>query len=99
MDEATKKKLQHDLVRLGDMMGDGLHHEPGGQWITAAYKRVAKALGHGLPRRNRAPQINAAMATFLETTPCPECGGKLKQSRAGSKRCVCEGCGKKYQCK
>ena len=28
-----KDLLEDRLVRLGDMMGDGLHLEPGGKWI------------------------------------------------------------------
>lgn len=31
----------HDrLIALGDMMDDGLHHEPKGKWIEKEYKKV-----------------------------------------------------------
>lgn len=32
------KKLHEQLIKLGDMMGDGLHHEDGGKWIEREYK-------------------------------------------------------------
>lgn len=98
MDEQTKKKLHADLVRLGDMMGDGMHHEPGGKWIEQSYKRVAKALGYGPKRRNNGPAIDKAMGEFLAKTPCPSCGGRLEQKRAGSRRAKCSQCQKEFQC-
>lgn len=93
----VKARLHADLVRLGDMMGDGLHHEPDGRWITAAYRRVMRALGHTLPRRNNSDSINRSMSEFLAKTPCPKCGGTLKQNRSGSKRAGCAGCGALFQ--
>lgn len=37
--------LLNQLVKLGDMMGDGLHHEPDGKWIEKEYRKIAKQLG------------------------------------------------------
>jgi hypothetical protein len=35
----------HDrLIALGDMMDDGLHHEPNGKWIEKDYNRVFNLL-------------------------------------------------------
>lgn len=42
MGEATKAHLHRQLVKLGDMMGDGLHLEPDGKWISKEYKQGAK---------------------------------------------------------
>lgn len=93
----AKAHLGAQLVKLGDMMGDGLHHEPGGKWIERDYKKVAKALGYlpAQPRRNHGPENDAFMVKALEASKCPRCGGQLAQSRAGSLTAVCRGCGAK----
>lgn len=96
--DETRRKLQADLVKLGDMMGDGLHYEPGGKWIARDYRRVARALGHTLPSQRNVTGINAAMADFLAKTPCPKCSGALKQTRSGSKRARCSRCSATFQC-
>ena len=41
------------LIQLGDMMGDGLHHEPDGYWIPKEYKRILRALGIAPKRKNK----------------------------------------------
>ena len=91
--------LHDQLIRLGDMMGDGLHHEPDGRWIEKEYRRVAKALGYTKPRANNRDQINAAMAKAVESAQCKECGEGLRQTRSGAMRAVCVSCGTKYQFK
>lgn len=95
----AKAHLGAQLVKLGDMMGDGLHLEPGGKWIERDYKRVAKALGYlpAKPRCNHGPENDAFMAKALEARKCPRCGGQLAQSRAGSLTAVCGGCGAKLR--
>lgn len=99
MDAETKRRLHADLVKLGDMMGDGMHHEPGGRWIAKEYARVAKALGYTMPRSSRVPEINKAMAIALQNTRCPDCLGTLKQTRSGSRRAQCTDCQRRYQFK
>lgn len=96
--DETRRKLQADLVKLGDMMGDGLHYEPGGKWIARDYRRVARALGLIKRRPPNTAGINAAMATFLAKTPCPKCAGTLQQTRSGSKRARCASCSATYRC-
>ena len=99
MDAETSRRLHADLVKLGDMMGDGLHHEPGGRWIAKEYARVAKALGYTMPRSSRVADIDKAMASLLQTTSCPDCMGALKQTRSGSRRVQCTDCQRRYQFK
>lgn len=92
--------LYSQLVKLGDMMGDGLHHEPDGKWISRDYKRICKALGLIPARKPVTPehtkQVNDRMAQRCEEVPC-QCGGKLAQTKSGSMRAKCTDCGHKYQ--
>jgi hypothetical protein len=80
------------LAKLGDMMGDGLHHEPDGKWISKEYTKICKALGY-IPKAKRNPArakaINEAMAKRVLDVKCGKCGLELKQTRAGSKRAEC----------
>lgn len=87
--------LYRQLVRLGDMIGDGLADDPDGKWIRDEYKQVMRALGHSMPRRNNADAINKAVATFLAKTNCP-CGGRLAQTRSGARKAACIACKTKY---
>ncbi len=82
--------LHRQLIKLGDMMGDGLHLEPDGKWISKEYKRVAKALGYGPKRRNNSERINQAMVKRVADVNCGHCGGPLRQTKSGSKRAVCD---------
>ena len=93
-----KKRLHAQLVKLGDMMGDGLHLEPDGKWISRDYKKILRALGISAPRRNNGGAINQAMAEALKTARCT-CGAELKQSRSGSMRADCTRCESRYQFK
>lgn len=91
-------ELHRQLVRLGDMIGDGMADEPDGTWIRKEYRQVCKELGYGHPRRNNGAAIDIAVAKHLETARC-ECGGRFKQSRSGSMRVHCAACTKRYQLK
>lgn len=48
--KSSEKKQEHpqhlwdQFVRLGDMIGSGLHNEPDGKWITKEYNKLAKIL-------------------------------------------------------
>ena len=92
-----KSHLHNQLVRLGDMMGDGMHLEPGGKWISKEYKQIVKALGLSPKRIINQEEINKRMAERVKDFPCPECKGELKQTRSGSMRAKCTGCKNKYQ--
>ncbi|PSW53038.1 hypothetical protein C0W50_19715 [Photobacterium leiognathi subsp. mandapamensis] len=91
--------LRRQLVKLGDMMGDGAHLEPDGKWISVEYRRTLKALGIAPPRRNNSAAINEAMKSALAQSSCNKCDGSLKQTRSGSYRAQCQSCGAKYQFK
>lgn len=89
--------LEDRLVRLGDMMSDGLHLEPGGKWIEKEYKKTLIALGLLEPskRKNNSDKINEFMAERLKKVKCT-CGSELVQSRSGSFIGKCNKCGKKF---
>ena len=93
-----KEFLHRQLIRLGDMLGDGLGDEPDGAWIKKEYRQVAKALGYSMPRRDNSVSINARVAKFLENNRC-KCGGALRQTRKGAMRVVCGSCCNTYQLK
>jgi len=100
MKEDTKDCLHKRLVKLGDMMGDGLHHEPGGGWIRKEYRETLRALGYPVgakKKSNRSSEINERMKQRVKEVCCGHCGGKLNQTRSGSKRAVCSDCGSKWQ--
>lgn len=94
MDE---EMLEDRLVRLGDMMGDGLHLEPGGKWVEKEYKKTLKAIGLLEPvKRNSNPEkINKFMAKRLKEVKCT-CGSELVQSSSGSFIGKYSKCGKKF---
>lgn len=97
MSDDGKQILMQQLIKLGDMMGDGLHHEPDGKWISKEYTRILKELGM-LPKRKRvnSDKINEAMQRRVSDVNCGKCGGKLTQTRSGSKRAICPA-GHKWQ--
>lgn len=96
---SDKDYLHRQLVKLGDMMGDGLHHEPDGKWIVKEYNRTLKALGISKPRSNNAEAINKSMQKAVGESKCTKCGGNLRQTRSGSLRALCESCGQRFQFK
>lgn len=92
------------FCRLGEMIGDGLHHED--PWISKEYKRLLKILvppteeekiWKAQVRKKRNESINKQVAERLEVDKC-SCGGDLKQTRSGS-TVVVYGCGKKFKYK
>ena len=90
--------LHNQLIKLGDMMGDGLHHEPDGKWISQEYRRISKLL---MPevfsemRKHKRDSVDVQMAKLIQEKKC-SCGGYLVQSRKGCKTAVCIKCGTKY---
>lgn len=101
---ATKRENEFEwnqFIKLGDMMGDGLHHEE--PWIAKEYKKLAKILIPDLRetekkrRVNKNESINLQIAEKLKADKC-NCGSDLKQVRSGSKvvQCINKECNKKY---
>ena len=91
--------LHNQLVKLADMMGDGLHYEPDGKWISKEYKKIFNQLypeQKKEARKNKSDRTNEQMKKLLEIKSC-SCGGKLKQSRSGSKIVYCEFCNKRLK--
>lgn len=93
------------FCRLGEMIGDGLHHEE--PWILKEYKQLQRIL---LPeatakeneykkkiRKQKNEKINEMISKKLEKDFC-SCGAKLKQTRSGSKtvKCTKESCGLRW---
>ena len=99
--ESNKHKWDQ-FCRLGEMMGDGLHHESDGKWITREYKRLSKGLIPEVKkveqerRKLRASATNEKINNMLSTFRC-SCGCELKQSRSGSKVAYCTGCNLRYK--
>lgn len=97
------KHLWDRFCQLGEMIGDGLHNEPGGKWISKEYNRLRRIL---IPKNeadlamSRLKNIttNKIMELLLNNKKC-ECGGTLKQSRSGSKVAYCQTCNARYKAK
>lgn len=99
MPNDLQDNLSNQLIKLGDMMSDGLHHEADGKWINKEYGKVLRALHPEIyqeKRRLKAIKINEAIDRLLLTFICTKCDGKLKQARSGSKVCYCTVCNARY---
>lgn len=98
--EQQEDVLYERLIRLGDMMGDGLHHEPDGKWISREYGKIVRTLGI-VPPKDRGPsitKIDERMKGRVAVVKCGKCGdGRLIQTRSGSRRAQCAQCGAKWQ--
>ncbi len=94
--------LWNQFIKLGEMMGDGLHHESDGKWISREYKKLSKILVPEIKevdqkkRKLKAENINKQIANLILIKKC-SCGGSLKQGRAGSKICYCTICNNRYK--
>lgn len=104
--EAIRTEIEDNqwsrFCRLGEMMGDGEHNEPGGKWISQEYKKLSKILIPELKeesterRKRKAIHINGQMDKLLQTKKC-SCGGQLKQGRSGTKIAYCTVCNLRYK--
>lgn len=94
----------NQFIRLGEMIGDGLHDEPGGKWISREYKRLSKILVPEIKeaeqkgRKLKNENINIQIQKLILEKKC-KCGGTLEQSRSGSKilYCTVAGCKNRYK--
>lgn len=99
------KHLWDRFVRLGDMIGEGLHHDD--KSITKEYRELMMILCPPSPeaqafakelRQKINSTIDEQMAALLASKKC-ECGGVIKQSRSGSKVAYCESCKQRFKAK
>lgn len=106
--EKDKQHLWDRFIRLGEMIGDGLHFEE--SWISKDYRRLMKILCPPTEeekaiktelRRKKNENINKQLEEKLKLDKCFKCNSDLKQTRKGSKvvQCVNEECKAKYQYK
>lgn len=93
--------LSNQLIKLGDMMGDGLHHEPGGKWISKEYSKIVRILMPEIRQHDKTSRveknkrIDIQIAKLLEDRKC-KCGGAMSQSRSGSRVVYCDSCKSRY---
>lgn len=94
--------LWNQFAKLGEMMGDGLHHEPDGKWISREYNKLMKILIPEIKqeqselRKKKNKVIDQAMTQFLSDRKC-ECSGNIVQARSGSKVAYCDKCNIRYR--
>jgi hypothetical protein len=95
------------FCRLGEMIGDGLHNEPDGRWISKEYARLSKLLFPKTKeekeftakvRKSKNEALDIKMKELLASKEC-KCGGSIKQSRSGSLVAYCEKCKARYSAK
>ena len=103
MEKQHDPQLWERFCRLGEMIGDGLHHEE--PWISKEYRKLSKILIKPNPevkaamkqaKQIRNKSIDAQMAALTQNKPC-SCGGQLKQARSGSKIAYCQACNQRYK--
>jgi DNA-directed RNA polymerase subunit RPC12/RpoP len=90
------------FCKLGEMMGDGLHHEPDGKWIAKEYRRLGRILmpeAYEQERKAKNEARNNAVQKRLKEDKCSECGSEMKQTRSGSYVVKCTKCGAKFRYK
>lgn len=86
------------FCRLGEMIGDGLHHED--KWISKEYNRLAKILiPEAFTEQNKIKndKRNDAISKKLLVDRCGKCGSEMKQTRSGSFIVKCTKCGAKFK--
>lgn len=93
---------QRQFERLGEMIGDGLHHESDSKWILKEYNKLMKILIPEVKerikeaRKDRNKIIDQQILKLLVDFKC-SCGGALKQKRSGSRVCYCNKCNLRYK--
>lgn len=88
--------LWERFCRLGEMIGDGLHHED--QSISKEYRRLRNILipeTKEIERQQkiqRNKEIDLELNVVLKDVKCPDCKSDLTQNRSGSKKVHCKIC-------
>jgi len=100
--EQNNKHLWEQFCRLGEMIGDGLHYEVDGKWISSEYRKLSRILIPEIKeqeaerRKIKSDDITKKMEAFLVGKQC-KCGGKLIQKRKGTLVCYCDKCNARYK--
>lgn len=83
--------LHEQLIKLGDMMGEGMHHDDPS--IEKEYRRVAKLLYPEMyPRKKRRPS-QQLISTLIKCT-CGQEGWTYTRYKNGSVGIKCKNCGR-----
>lgn len=101
LSDETKKSLHEQLIKLGDMMGDGLHYESDGKWIQKEYQKVLYALYPDIKKRKAEASTtrnNQRAKKVIMENKCT-CGGILHQTRNGSLTLGCMVCENRFKIK
>jgi hypothetical protein len=86
--------LHRQLIKLGDMMGDGLHHEE--PWIAKEYTKIAKILYPEMyPRKQRKPTQSAIRT--LRQCDCGNKGWTFERHPPDGVRFSCKQCSRKSE--
>ncbi|UOX38453.1 hypothetical protein VpasPP24_113 [Vibrio phage Vpas_PP24] len=88
--DQERARLSSRLVKLGDMIGDGIDTPE----VRREYRVICKQLGYieDKPRANNSDKINKAVEEALKNQVCPKCHGDLRQKRKGSYKVICIEC-------
>ena len=95
----------NQFCRLGEMIGDGLHNEPDGKWISKEYRRLMLLLNPDIKeslakqKKEKNERLDNQILKLIATGKCThnDCGGQLYQSRSGSKIMYCSKCQSRYK--
>lgn len=87
--EKERDRLHQQLIKLGDMMGDGLHYEDPS--ISREYKRICKILYPDMfPRKRRKP--NQKLINTLKPCDCGQKGWTYHRHDKGTVSISCKKC-------
>lgn len=99
--DPENKHLWDRFCKLGEMIGDGLHHESDGKWISKEYKQLSRILIPEVKEREKelrkikTADLAEKMKILLTNKKC-SCGGELKQKRLGTLVAYCVLCNSRY---
>lgn len=89
--DIEKQRLHRDLIKLGDMMADGLHYEDPS--ISREYRNVAKQLFPEMyPSKKRKP--SQQFIRTLKECDCNSKGWKFVRFKNGNVGLKCKSCTK-----
>lgn len=89
--DIERNRLHKELVKLGDMMGNGLHHEE--PWIAKEYRKVAKLLYPEMyPTKKHKP--SQQLVRTLKECDCGQKGWSFARYKNGLVGLNCKKCGR-----